>query len=216
MSAQSISHCLPLKSFLSQGCWVDLRLQSLSLDVLHWPVHPYCLSSAVRVLIISCRPRLITSYQTSRSVSCCAFLLSCIDILPHWPGILTWLWIWGTSCFGEPQISLLGTCCCPSTEFAVIFPSFLSSSPLPSIQRNLSPFVPPPFFWRGGLALFFKNIWPGMFDSPPATIMLGLQECITSLGSTHLFCQRHSVWERNTSVFWGFRFLGHQPWSLSA
>ena len=137
---------------------MDLRLQSLSLDVLHWPVYPCGLSSAVRVLIISCSPRLITSYQTSPSVSCCVFLLSCIGILPHWPGILTWLWIWGTSYFGEFQISLLGTCCCPSTEFAVIFPSFLSSSPLPSIQRTLSPFTPPPAFFKGvGWPFFFSR-----------------------------------------------------------
>lgn len=135
-----------IKIFPLPGVLSGPQAAELVPDVLHWPVYPCCLSSAVRVLIISCSPRLITSYQTSRSVSCCAFLLSCIGILPHWPGILTWLWIWGTSYFGEFQISLLGTCCCPSTEFAVIFPSFLSSSPLPSIQRTLSPFTPPPFF----------------------------------------------------------------------
>lgn len=40
---------------------------------------------------------------------------------------------------------------------------------------------PPPLFFKGvGWPFFFKNIWPGMFDSP-ASIMLGLQECITSL-----------------------------------
>ena len=157
---------------------MDLRLQSVSLDVLHWPVYPYCLSSAVGVLIISCRHRLITSYQTSRSVSCCAFLLSCIDILPHWPGILTWLWIWGASNFGELQISLLGTCCCPGIEFAVIFPSFLSSSPLPSIQRNLSPFNPTSFFFffeRVGGPFFSRKIGLACLI-PPASVMVGMQE----------------------------------------
>lgn len=133
---------------------MDLRLQSLSLDVLHWPVYPYCLSSAVGVLIISCRHRLITSYQTSRSVSCCAFLLSCIDILPHWPGILTWLWIWGTSYFGELQISLLGTCCCPGIEFAVIFPSFYLPL-LCLLSREICLLLTPPLFF------FFERVdWP--------------------------------------------------------
>lgn len=135
---------------------MDLRLQSLSLNVLHWPVYPYCLSSAVRVLIISCHPRLITSYQTSRSVSCCAFLLSCIGILPHWPGILTWLWIWGTSYFGEPQLSFLGTCCFPSTEFAVIFPSFFVFLSIAFYPEKSVSFYSP-FFLKGWAGPFFQE-----------------------------------------------------------
>lgn len=135
---------------------------------LHWPVYPYSLSAISNFLCI---------------------------LLPHWPGILTCLRVWGTWYLGEPQISLLGTCCCSSSvcsNFLLFFClpfHYLLSREICVLSLSLllsSPCSPP--FSEGVGWLFFQEHLAWNFWSP-ASIMLGLQECITSLGSTHLFAE---------------------------
>lgn len=174
----------PVLSSLSQECCQGVN------NLLVFQVESILANILVHVLLCLCSP-----------VTCVA-IFSALYCLPHWPEF-------HLDGVEEPQMSLFDTYCYPSTEFGVncfLFFFFLSSSSLLSSQRNLSVFTFPSCFLSSSFflflfsfskwmtLLFFKNIWPGICG--PCLCYARIAG--TSLGSTHLFCLRHSVCERKS------------------
>lgn len=144
---------------------------------LHWPVDPYSLSAISNFLCI---------------------------LLPHWPGILTCLRVWGTWYFGEPQISLLGTCCCSSSVcsnflffFCLPFHYLLSREIcVLSLSLLLSSPCSPPF--SEGVGWLFFSRTSGL------ELLIPCLHYARVAGMYHLtwlhpsFCWRHSISERKS------------------
>lgn len=169
----------PVLSLLSQECCQGVN------NLLVFQVESILANILVHVLLCLCSP-----------VTCVA-IFSALYCLPHWPGF----YLDGVE---EPQMSLFDTCCCPSTEFGVnCFLFFFFYLPLHCfLAREICLFLLfllvffLPFFFLFSFSkwmtlLFFKNIWPGICG--PCLCYARIAG--TSLGSTHLFCLRHSVCE---------------------